>query len=143
MFVVFDLDGTLADGAHREHHIAGPTGTRDWDAYFGACADDKPHSAYLELAATLHEAGHRVEIWTGRRGETEPETRAWLVANGVGTLPLRMRPPRDYTHDTELKAAWLAAEPTPPDLVFEDRARVVQMWRAAGVPCAQVAPGDF
>ena len=27
--------------------------------------------------------------------------------------------------------------------VFEDRDRVVAMWRDAGVPCFQVAPGDF
>jgi hypothetical protein len=26
---------------------------------------------------------------------------------------------------------------------FDDRDRVVQMWRAAGVTCFQVAPGEF
>jgi hypothetical protein len=27
--------------------------------------------------------------------------------------------------------------------VFEDRDRMVKMWRAAGVPCFQVAEGEF
>ena len=27
--------------------------------------------------------------------------------------------------------------------VFEDRDRMVKMWRAAGVPCFQVADGEF
>lgn len=31
----------------------------------------------------------------------------------------------------------------PVQMVFEDRARVVDMWRKRGVLCAQVAPGDF
>jgi hypothetical protein len=30
-----------------------------------------------------------------------------------------------------------------PVLVFDDRDRVVKMWRAAGLRCFQVAPGDF
>ena len=30
-----------------------------------------------------------------------------------------------------------------PIMAFDDRDRVVAAWRAAGVPCAQVAPGDF
>lgn len=38
MFVVFDLDGTLADGDHRLHHITGET--KDWRAFFAACGDD-------------------------------------------------------------------------------------------------------
>jgi hypothetical protein len=27
--------------------------------------------------------------------------------------------------------------------VFDDRDKVVAMWRSMGVPCFQVAPGDF
>jgi hypothetical protein len=39
---------------------------------------------------------------------------------------------------TQIKAdGWL------PIMAFDDRARVVKMWRDNGVPCCQVAPGDF
>ena len=52
MFIVFDLDGTLADDAHRQHHITGDV--RDWDAYFAACGDDAPIiEPVMELLLTL------------------------------------------------------------------------------------------
>jgi hypothetical protein len=28
-------------------------------------------------------------------------------------------------------------------MAFDDRSQVVKMWRKRGVPCAQVADGDF
>jgi hypothetical protein len=36
MFVVFDLDGTLASIEHRRHHLD----RKDWKAFFAACVDD-------------------------------------------------------------------------------------------------------
>lgn len=60
---------------------------------------------------------------------------------------LRMRKAGDHRDDVEVKREWLH-EIEPPEwnrltAVFDDRSRVVEMWRAAGVPCFQVAPGDF
>lgn len=60
---------------------------------------------------------------------------------------LLMRKAGDHQPDTKLKYGWLAnLEPPERDrltAVFEDRASVVQMWRDAGVPCFQVAAGNF
>jgi hypothetical protein len=58
-----------------------------------------------------------------------------------------MRKAGDFTPDEQLKATWLS-EIEPPEYkrltaVFDDRDKVVAMWRAAGVPCFQVAPGAF
>ena len=58
-----------------------------------------------------------------------------------------MRKAGDFTPDEDLKRGWLA-EMEPPELarltaVFDDRDKVVAMWRAAGVPCFQVAPVAF
>ena len=39
--------------------------------------------------------------------------------------------------DELIKADWN------PDMVFDDRNQVVDMWRANGIPCLQVAPGNF
>ena len=96
--------------------------------------------------------------WThrGARGEIE-----WLQRHGCFGFPtdvlwawpfgaperFRMRKAGDYRDDVEVKREWLA-EIEPPEFarltaVFDDRARVVQMWRDAGVPCFQVAPGEF
>lgn len=115
---------------------------------------------------------HIIEIWSGR-GEGEDggvrvETLAWLRGEGMphlgyfDTAPsgyfepirgearkrivVRMRPHGDHTPDHELKKQWLElarAQGRPPNLVFDDRQKVVDMWRAEGIPCFQVAPGQF
>ncbi len=58
-----------------------------------------------------------------------------------------MRKSGDYTPDDKLKYGWLA-DLEPPErnrvtAVFDDRDRMVKMWRDAGITCLQVAPGDF
>ncbi len=37
----------------------------------------------------------------------------------------------------------IVADGFSPVMAFDDRNQVVEMWRARGIPCAQVAPGDF
>ena len=71
------------------------------------------------------------------------ETEDWLKAVGLGEFPLKMRRKDDHTPDDQLKEQWLMAEPVFPDMVFDDRNKVVNMWRRHGIVCAQVAPGDF
>ena len=100
-------------------------------------------SPVVETVRTLAAAGHRVEIWSGRSDEVRAETERWLKAEGLGGLPLKMRRRGDNTPDDILKQSWLLAEETKPDLVFDDRDKVVAMWRRHGIICAQVAPGDF
>lgn len=60
---------------------------------------------------------------------------------------LRMRQQGRYIADDELKQTWLLDaihnRRWRPDIVFDDRDRVVNMWRRNGIQCLQVAPGDF
>lgn len=49
-----------------------------------------------------------------------------------------MRAEGDSTPDVVLKRFWLSQAEVRPDLVYDDRQRVVDMWRAEGVPCFQV-----
>lgn len=148
MFVVFDLDGTLADCEHRLHHIQMPAGPgeeypkQDWRAFYAACKHDKPIIPIQAIAIALIDAGERVEIWTGRSDECRADTVWWLAEYGLSDVPLRMREAGDHTADHKLKLSWLA-EGDKPDIIFEDRASVVEMWRAQGIVCAQVAPGNF
>ena len=46
------------------------------------------------------------------------------------------------TADDQVKGEWLQQRGKP-DLVIEDRARVVHMWRKLGVNCLQIAEGEF
>ena len=59
-----------------------------------------------------------------------------------------MRPTSDDWHfmkDSDLKQHWLDDLQIKDDVfaVFDDRQQVVDMWRANGLTCFQVADGDF
>lgn len=148
MFVVFDLDGTLANCEHRLHHIALPKDgqadwpEQNWDAFHAECHADSPILPIQATAAALIDAGHRIEIWTGRSDKCRAATEQWLRDHGLGGLPVVMRAGDDRTADHRLKRSWIGKRGKP-DLIFEDRASVVAMWRGEGIICAQVAPGDF
>jgi hypothetical protein len=141
MRVIFDLDGTLANADHRAHHLTGEV--KDWRAFYAECAADEPVRPLILIAQTLAVFNWEVHIWTGRSAEVADKTEVWLAAQGLDDFSLRMRAIGDHRPDTKLKAGWLAECGWVPDLVFEERSSVVAMWRAHGILCAQVAPGDF
>lgn len=147
---IFDLDGTLSDADHRERYIKGEF--KDWEMYFRAsCRDKLHHHVIIALRATL-DYGCDVRIWTGRSVEVYDLTVSWL-SQALRLPPdairkmLKMRAADDRTPDYDMKRRWLLE--LPPDeymrimAVYEDRASVVKMWRENGIPCFQVAPGEF
>ena len=139
MFVVFDLDGTLADISHRLHFIQG--GKRDWDSFFKACVDDVEVTNVIEALCAHSFAGHKVEIWSARSDVVRDETKQWLDSIGISPeLLVHMRAEGDTTPDVELKRSWLhaLAPDERPNVVYDDRQSVVDMWREEGVSCFQV-----
>ena len=136
MFVVFDLDGTLASLDHRLHFIK--RDTPDWASFYAACGDDTPIASVCAVYMAMLQAGHRVEVWSGRSDEVREVTEKWFRDNDL-LVPDRliMRSEGDYTPDDKLKKSWMRPGHIP-DLVFDDRQRVVDMWRAEGIKCAQV-----
>lgn len=122
---------------------------KDWDAFHAACVDDKPIPHMITLLNFLAEQNSTdgVWIWSGRMSTVELRTRKWLLKHLGWCPPLKMRKAKDFTPDDQLKERWLHALPAEDrarlQMVFDDRTRVVEMWRRNGVPCAQVAPGDF
>ena len=143
MFVVFDLDGTLALNEHRQHFVDRPVGEKDWRSFFAACDQDRPYWQVLQVLQMLSAFGHHVEIWSGRSSEVIEKTKAWLSDHGIGEIPFKGRSVGDHTPDHILKKQWLDEASRKPDLVFDDRDSVVSMWRENGVRCFQVAPGTF
>jgi hypothetical protein len=156
---IFDLDGTLALIEHRRHLVEGST--KDWRGFFAACVDDEPNLPVIRTLQALRSSGAEIWIWSGRSDEVRAQTVEWLCKHGcfgfpTNTLPawpfgaperFRMRKAGDYQDDVTLKRGWLA-EIEPPEYarlaaVFDDRDKVVAMWRDAGVACFQVAPGEF
>lgn len=157
---IFDLDGTLALIDHRRPLLESKSPDR-WQKFFAACVHDEPNLPVIKTLQALRASGAECWIWSGRSDEVRSQTVEWLCKNGcfgksIGTLSwwpfaaperLRMRKAGDFTPDDVLKRGWLN-EIEPPEYarltaVFDDRDKVVAMWRAAGVPCFQVAPGAF
>lgn len=138
MFVVFDLDGTLANLDHRLHLQI----TKDWRGFFAAVGGDTPILHAIKVAQAMADAGHRVEVWSGRSDECREATERWLALNLVPYDALIMRTAGDTRPDDIVKQEFLRGGGTP-DLIFDDRDRVVAMWRGLGIPCFQVAQGDF
>ena len=146
--IIFDLDGTLADISHREHLVKG--GTKDWKAFHDAVGDDLPNTPVIEIWNALKATGKfEFYIYTGRIDSTINETKDWLTKYGIIPDVLRMRPSASRIGDDELKANWLKWDfPTKEEreeilCVFEDRQKVVDMWRRKGLSCLQVAAGKF
>lgn len=154
---IFDLDGTLALIEHRRHFVERERGRQDWPGFFRACVDDIPNVPVIRVMECLRRFGD-VWIFSGRSDEVRQETVEWLVRHtsfatsdfdsAFGTQDvLTMRREGDYTPDDELKQRWLnlmlVEDRDRLVGVFDDRDRVVAMWRAAGVQCFQVAPGEF
>lgn len=144
---IFDLDGTLADIEHRRHLVE--NGNKEWDAFYEACVDDKPNWPVIGMYQALDNSPFR-EIWifSGRSEAVRKQTEDWLEAHEIYLEEperLVMRPEGDYTPDQELKRRWLDEYNLRNRVVaiFDDRQKVVDMWRAEGLVCFQVAPGGF
>ena len=88
---------------------------------------------------------HRIEIWTGRSEKVRKKTEDWLITFLPGYInckALRMRGADDFRPDTEVKGDWIAQHGKP-DLVFDDRNKVVEWWRCQGITCCQVKASDY
>ena len=157
---IFDLDGTISLPDHRRHLVEKPNPVPrgvewkpQWDAFYKACAVDAPNLPVIGVLLQLYQIGADIRIWSGREDSVRDITVPWIVTHlylqpHVAEAMLeRMRPTGDYTPDHVLKRKWLHAM-APVDRqrlagVFDDRQKVVDMWRSEGLTCFQVAPGNF
>lgn len=154
--ILFDLDGTLADCTHRLHHITPAKclhvegevehPKKNWKAFFFACGGDKPILHNVQIFRALAAQGYQMWITSGRSDEVRAITEMWLVEHDIPYDRLIMRKEGDFTEDDVLKVSWLRDGTIPGEQVlcaFDDRSKVVRAWRHAGIPCMQVAAGDF
>lgn len=151
--IVMDLDGTLCDSAHRDHHAR----NSEWDQFHSLLTEDRPHQDVLEFIDLLHNAPDDVELigCTGRNERYRVATEKWLMEHGALLDCVLMRPDYDFRPDHELKIEMLSEwhEQTSGDdpwsvqervmFILEDREKVVEAWRGAGFNCWQVRPGNF
>lgn len=149
--VIFDLDGTIALIDDRRKLSTKDNGKIDWDVFFNPdnINLDQPNNAVITILRLLKDAGNRIVILSGRSKATKDATKVWLKKFDVPFDVLKMRPTsRDFMYmpDDQLKQMWLNQLFTDKNdivCVFDDRQKVVDMWRNNGLTCMQVANGDF
>lgn len=150
--VIFDLDGTIANIDKRREMSTMENGKMNWEIFFTPenIWFDLPNEPVITMAQLLRQ-NHKIVILSGRSKGTKDETKRWLKKFGVSYDVLKMRPTSKdwmYMPDDELKQQWLDSlfpgEKKKDILcVFDDRQKVVDMWRRNGLTCFQVDEGQF
>jgi len=149
MNIIFDIDGTIANCDHRRHFVT--DGNKDWKSFRSHTKFDTPIQHVCDMAKQHVTDGDTVMFVSARnnseRDITVKQIQDWI---GIDQPILFMRPDDDYRPDDEFKKDVLMVLRDiidgNPDVVYDDRNRVVDMWRANGVNCVQVVPrnqGDF
>lgn len=147
---IFDIDGTLADAAWRvdrlHHDDYSKNSDEKWAAFFAGIPYDEPIWPVVRVLKSMSACGHRIVLCTGRSETNRAATEAWMERHGIWYDALYMRPSDCFRNDDIVKSELLdkiLADGWSPMIVFEDRQRVVDMWRARGLQCLQVAKGDY
>lgn len=132
--IMCDLDGTLAEISHRSPYDA------------STCEEDglKQNVAYVLAAMPWL----RRVFMSGRQSLFRQQTENWLKKHNLlrEQDELHMRPEGDIRKDYVVKLELFNKYVNPKytvDFVLDDRDQVVEMWRAIGLECWQVAPGNF
>jgi predicted kinase len=136
--VIFDIDGTLA-------HMNGRS-PYDYSKVSTDTVDDVIRKQVLWYCSE----GYRILFVSGRKHECYDDTLNWLVkATGLlynEDFALFMRKDGDNRNDSIVKYEIFDQYIRPHyrvECVFDDRNRVVEMWRSIGLKCLQVADGNF
>lgn len=142
--VIFDIDGTISDSAHRVKYAA----EKDWKTFFKLMPLDNPKLEIVEILVMYHASDYDILLVTGRGEEHREATVAWLGKHGILSLvrQIYMRPLKDFRADTEIKKEIYYSQIEPHykvSSIFEDRSSVVNMWRSLGLTCLQVDEGNF
>lgn len=134
--VIVDIDNTVA---HND-------GRRGWYEYDKVHLDTPKWDVIgvIELVAL---GGDQIVFVSGREDSCREVTAKWLETHlNIDDLHLYMRKTGDHRPDDVVKHEILMNEVVKdwwPTLVFDDRSRVVKMWRQCGLTTFQVADGDF
>lgn len=132
--ILCDLDGTLA-------YL---NGRNPYDA--SSCVDDILNEPIAHIVRTYAAAGVKVILVSGREARYRKPTEHWLAEHEIPYDALFMRRTRDFRKDAIIKTEIYRGNIEGNYrvlFVLDDRNQVVDQWRALGLTCLQVAPGDF
>ncbi len=138
MIYIFDVDGTLMDIDHRRHFVEGDK--RDFKSFFAAMDQDTPRPEIFDLAHKCSQSvADEVIVVSGRNERHRLITEVQL--KDLRYRQLILRPDDNYEPDYVFKQSvldMLIEHGLKPDMVFDDRPSVIDMWRKNGIPCCDV-----
>lgn len=129
---LFDIDGTLA--------LMGDRGPYEW----AKVELDIPNVRMVHTLLTLAASGVSILIISGRDEDCRPETIRWLDRYGIGFDKLFMRPAGDKRPDEVVKREIYDRDIVHfynLIMVFDDRPKVIRMWRELNLIVADVGNG--
>lgn len=132
--IVVDIDGTLAI-----HNNRGP-----FD--FDKVETDDLCEGVATFVNLMYAGFREVILLSGRQSEWRPQTERWLEKHHIGYTELHMRAVDDRRSDCLVKAHLFdqhVRDRFDVTHVLDDRDRCVLLWRKLGLPCWQVAEGNF
>jgi len=157
-FIYTDGNSVLHEKPRWQYKKTGEPVPLGWQEFYEACDRDKPILPVIHTLELIGEGAEYgtdtpwvdygdVQIWSGRSESVRKKTEKWLSKNlrhyHEGAPILKLRPIGDSTPDDALKEKWLdeaLAKRIAIDYVFDDRPKVVRMWRRRGIfvfNCAQ------
>lgn len=137
---IFDIDGTLAK----------MNGRSPYD--YSKVLTDYPNYSIVKINKILRQSDvapsqqGRIFIFSGREDSCRMDTAEWLYMHGIEYDRLVMRKTGDSRKDAIVKREFFdeyIRGKYNPVAVFDDRDRVVSMWRSLGLTCCQVDYGAF
>ena len=145
MLICFDIDGTLANIEHRLDYVRSKP--KNWKAFDAGIPNDKVNEPVAEVFDAMVMGGHTVILASGRNERSRIATQDWLRKNGFSMYQkLYMRKADDFRGDDIVKQEILDQIVTDygkkPDMVFDDRPRVVRMWRDNDIFVFNVYQGE-
>lgn len=137
--VIFDLDGVLSDCSRRVKYINHDK-KRDFETFYKLQSKDKPFKKTIDLLNVLAQS-YIIIILTARPTRFMTETIAWLNKHNVSFDKLYMRERDDIPDFIMKRNTYYEVIKNHYEVVavFEDRDRVVDMWRKQGLTCWQNA----
>lgn len=128
----------------------------DYQSFYEACDKDEPIIPVINIFYDILERRNfdEIEIWSGRSESVRDKTEKWLMDNSLPlAIKLKMRPIGNTEPDEILKERWLDEyldsmyprleiptkdgevlhRKSPVEFVFDDRPKVIRMWRRRGI----------
>lgn len=148
-YVLCDLDGTLCDLEHRRHYVK--ERPKNWKQFYNELVNDTlREDVYAQVEETLaqsREAGKKTYLilLSARPANYRGWTKTWLKEKGIDDYTtLIMRRSGDSREDSIVKRELLHKyfkDKSKIIKVFDDRPRVIRMWREEGLDVVDVGDG--